>query len=42
MKLDEYLEPASRMGCYSIINENDAVNIEELRFGDNDTLAIYG
>lgn len=27
------------LGCIPIINENDAVAVEELRFGDNDTLA---
>jgi glutamate 5-kinase len=28
-----------RMGCIPIINENDTVAVEELRFGDNDMLA---
>ncbi len=29
------------MGCVPVINENDSVSIEELRVGDNDTLAAY-
>jgi len=28
-----------RLGCVPIINENDTVAVEEIRFGDNDTLA---
>jgi len=28
-----------RFGCVPIINENDTVAVEEIRFGDNDTLA---
>ena len=27
------------MGCVPIVNENDTVAVEELRFGDNDTLS---
>ena len=27
-------------GCVPVINENDTVAIEEIRFGDNDTLAV--
>ncbi len=29
------------MGCIPIINENDAVSIGEIEFGDNDTLSAY-
>lgn len=28
-----------KMGCVPILNENDAVSVDELRFGDNDLLA---
>lgn len=28
-----------RLGCVPILNENDAVSVDELRFGDNDLLA---
>ncbi len=30
-----------RMGCVPIINENDSVSVEEIRYGDNDFLAAH-
>ena len=33
------LETLLRMGCVPVINENDTVAVDELRFGDNDRLA---
>ncbi len=33
------LETLIRMGCIPVINENDTVAVDELRFGDNDRLA---
>ena len=29
------------MGCVPIVNENDSISTEEMRFGDNDTLSAY-
>lgn len=29
------------MGCVPIVNENDSVSVEGLKFGDNDTLSAY-
>ena len=30
-----------RLGCVPIVNENDSVSTEELKFGGNDTLSAY-
>ncbi len=29
------------LGCVPIVNENDSISTEEIRFGDNDTLSAY-
>ena len=29
------------LGCVPIVNENDSISTEEMRFGDNDTLSAY-
>lgn len=29
------------MGCIPVVNENDCISVEELRFGGNDTLSAY-
>ena len=30
-----------KMGCIPIVNENDTVAFDEIKFGDNDTLSAY-
>jgi len=35
------LQALSEMGILAIINENDAVAIDEIRYGDNDTIAAH-
>jgi len=35
------LRALAAMGCVPIINENDSVSIEEIRYGDNDFLAAH-
>lgn len=29
------------LGCVPVVNENDSISTEEIRFGDNDTLSAY-
>ena len=35
------LRALAAMGCVPIINENDSVSVEEIRYGDNDFLAAH-
>ncbi len=30
-----------KMGCIPIVNENDTISFDEIKFGDNDTLSAY-
>lgn len=39
LNLRNCIQVLHRMGCVPIVNENDTVAVEEIRFGDNDVLA---
>lgn len=41
VRAKQALEAAFRLGVVPIVNENDTVATEELRFGDNDTLSAW-
>lgn len=39
--IENTFESLLALGCVPIVNENDSVSIEELKFGGNDTLSAY-
>lgn len=39
--IENTFESLLSLGCVPIVNENDSVSIEELKFGGNDTLSAY-
>lgn len=39
--IENTFESLLTLGCVPIVNENDSVSIEELKFGGNDTLSAY-
>ena len=39
--IENTFESLLELGCVPIVNENDSVSIEELKFGGNDTLSAY-
>jgi len=41
LNLRNCIQALHRSGCIPIVNENDTVSVDEIRFGDNDTIAAH-